>query len=169
MALAVSKTYQTKIIFGKTVGFIVFLFCLYGTLANFSDLNKRPDFWLDNRPYFYEFVFNSIKEKDISKFEKIYVTSLVGKTDKYCKYYFGNCDESKFIFNSFELKGIKPEKNSIYAGFAGEFIGSDFKNNINSDWLTLIKDKGFTDVETKNLRDTIAYKFGNDIVIGEAK
>ena len=67
------------------------------------------------------------------------------------------------------MKEIKPAKKSIYAGFAGEFIGSDFKNNINSDWLTLIKDKGFTNLKTINLRDTIAYKFGNDVVVGEAK
>jgi len=169
MALAVSNIYKTKILFGKIVGFIIILFCLYGTMANFSDLNKRPNFWLDNRPYFYEFVFDSIKKKDINKFEKIYVTSLVGKTNKYCKYYFGTCDENKFVFNSFELKGAKPAKNSIYAGFAGEFIGSDFKNNINSDWLSLIKNEGFINIVTKDLRDTIAYKFGNYVVVGEVK
>ena len=108
-------------------------------------------------------------ERELNNFEKIYVTSLVGKTERYCKFYLGNCDENKFIFDSFTLEKNRPRKNTIYAGFAGEFIGSDFKNNINSDWLTLIKDKGFTNIETKSLRDTIAYKFGNNVVVGEAK
>jgi hypothetical protein len=169
MSLAIFNIYKTKIIFGKIIGLIIIFLSLYGIMANFSDLNKRPDYWLDNRPYFYEFVFSSIKDKDWNSFQKIYVTSLVGKTEKYCKYYLNNCEKDKFVFDSFELEKIKPEKNSIYAGFAGEFIGSDFKNNINSDWLTLIKNKGFINVITKGLRDTIAYKFGNNVVIGEIK
>lgn len=169
MALTVPKIINTKIIFGKVVGLIIIIFCLYGILTNHSDLNKRPDFWLDNRPYFYEFVFNSIKKRDLNNFNKIYVTSLVGKTELYCEYYLKDCDQNKFIFNSFELEKLRPEKNTIYAGFAGEFIGSDFKNNINSDWLTLVKDKGFIKIETKSLRDTIAYKFGNDVIVGEVK
>ena len=169
MALAVFEIYKTKIIFGKIFGLAIVCLSLYGTIANYSDLNKRPDFWLDNRPYFYEFIFNSIKKRELNNFEKIYVTSLVGKTERYCKFYLGNCDENKFIFDSFTLEKNRPRKNTIYAGFAGEFIGSDFKNNINSDWLTLIKDKGFTNIETKSLRDTIAYKFGNNVVVGEAK
>lgn len=169
MALAVVKIYKTKILFGKIFGNIVTLFCLYGIMANYVDLNKRPDFWLDNRPYFYEFIFKSIEEKDISKFEKIYVSSLVGNSEKYCRYYFRNCDKNKFVFNSFDLEKTRPEKNTIYAGFVGEFVGSDPKNMINSDWLTLIKDKGFTELEIKNIRDNIAYKFGNEVIVGEAR
>ncbi len=169
MALATEEMFKTKIMFGKICGLVVLFLCFYGLLANHTDLNKRPDFWLDNRPYFYEFVFKSIKKRDFNKFEKVYVTSLVGNTKEYCEYYLGNCDPNRFVFNSFELKGIKPEKNTIYAGFVGEFIGSDFKNNINSDWLTLIKDKGFTALETIKIRDTIAYKFGNEVVVGEIK
>ena len=169
MALTVGEIYKSKILFGKVFGFVVIFFCLYGTIANFTDLNKRPDYWLDNRPYFYEFVFSSIKKRDLSSFQKIYITSLVGKTDKYCKYYLDNCDSKKFVFSSFELENRKPDDNSIYAGFAGEFIGSHFKNDINKDWLVLVKDKGFTEIDTLNIRDTIAYKFGNDVVIGEFK
>ncbi len=169
MAFAIKEIFKTKIVFGKICGFVVIFLCFYGLLANYTDLNKRPDFWLDNRPYFYEFVFKSIKNRDLNNFEKINVTSLVGKTEEYCQYYLGNCDQNKFVFDSFQLKEVKPKKNIIYAGFVGEFIGSDFKNNINSDWLTLIKDKGFTALETIKIRDTIAYKFGNEVVVGELK
>lgn len=169
MALAVLKVYKTKIIFGKVVGLIIIFFCLYGIMTNHFDLNKRPDYWLDNRPYFYEFVFNSIKNRDFNNFQKIFVTSLVGNSENYCKYYLESCDKNKFIFNSFDLKENRPEKNVIYAGFVGEFVGSDFYNNINSEWLTLVNSKGFAKIEIKNLRDTIAYKFGNTVVIGEVK
>ncbi len=169
MAFAIKEIFKTKIVFGKICGFVVIFLCFYGLLANYTDLNKRPDFWLDNRPYFYEFVFKSIKNRDLNNFEKIYVTSLVGKTEEYCQYYLGNCDQNKFVFDSFQLKEIKLGKNTIYAGFVGEFIGSDFKNNINSDWLTLIKNKGFTALEIIKIRDTIAYKFGNEVVVGELK
>jgi hypothetical protein len=169
MSVAVLNIFKTKILFGKIFGFIVIFFSLYGISANHFDLNKRPDYWLDNRPYFYEFVFKSIKKRELDNFEKVYITTLVGNAEKYCKFYLGKCSSDKFVFNSFELEGIRPEKNSIYAGFAGEFVGSDFKNNINNDWLTLIKDKGFTELETKEIRDTIAYKFGSNMVVGEAK
>ncbi|MDD2482713.1 MAG: hypothetical protein PHE32_02545 [Candidatus Shapirobacteria bacterium] len=169
MALAVGEIYKTKIFFGKIFGLVIVFLSLYGTIANYSDLNKRPDFWLDNRPYFYEFIFNSIKKREPNNFEKIYVTSLVGKSERYCKYYLTNCDENKFVYDSFGLEKNKPGRNTIYAGFAGEFIGTDFKNNINKDWLALIKEKDFTNIEIKSLRDTIAYKFGNNIVVGEIK
>lgn len=169
MSVAVLNIFNTKILFGKIFGFVILIFSLYGISANYFDLNKRPDYWLNNRPYFYEFVFESIKKRDLDNFEKVYVTTLVGDSEKYCKFYLKDCNSNKFVFNSFELEGIRPEKNSIYAGFAGEFVGSDFKNNINTDWLTLIKDKGFTKIETKDIRDTIAYKFGSNMVVGEAK
>lgn len=169
MSVAVLNIYKTKVMFGKIFGFIVVFFCLYGISANHFDLNKRPDYWLNNRPYFYEFIFKSIEKRNLDDFEKIYVTSLVGNTEKYCKFYLGNCNSDKFVFDSFDLEGVKAEKDSIYAGFAGEFVGSDFKNNINNDWLTLIKAKGFTEIETKKIRDTIAYKFGNNMVVGEVK
>jgi hypothetical protein len=169
MSIAVFNIFKTKILFGKIFGFIIIFFSLYGISANHFDLNKRPDYWLDNRPYFYEFVFESIKKRDLNDFKKVYITTLVGNTERYCKFYLETCNSDKFIFNSFELEGVRPEKKSIYAGFAGEFVGSDFKNNINNDWLTLINDKGFTGIETKEIRDTIAYKFGSNMVIGEAK
>ncbi len=169
MAVAVVKIIETKVIFGKTAGFLIVFLCLYGIMASHNDLNKRPDYWLDNRPYFYDFVFNSIKEKNLDDFTKIYVTNLVGNSKNYCEYYLKKCDKNKFIFGSFNLENTRPNKNTIYAGFAGEFVGSDFKNNIKTEWLTLIKDKGFSELKTFSTRDTIAYKFGNDVVVGESK
>jgi len=138
-------------------------------MSNYFDLNKRPDFWLDNRPYFYDFIFKSIKLRDIDSFEHIYVTGLVGNSQKYCQYYLGDDCTNKFVFDSFDLENIKPNKNTIYGGFVGEFVGSDFKNNIKDDWKTLIEHKGFSKLEILRLRDTIAYKYGNEVIIGEVR
>lgn len=169
MAIAILNIFKTKIIFGKIIGLIFIFFCLYGISANHFDLNKRPDFWLDNRPYFYQFVFESIKSRDINNFDKIYVTSLVGDSEKYCAYYLGNYNKEKFVFNLFDLEKLSPNKKSIYAGFVGEFVGSNFENKIRSDWSILVNNKGFSNIETKNIRDNIAYKFGNEIIVGEFK
>lgn len=169
MALSVFEIYKTKNLFGKFFGITIIFLSLYGTMSNYFDLNKRPDFWLDNRPYFYDFIFKSIKLRDIDSFEHIYVTGLVGNSQKYCQYYLGDDCTNKFVFDSFDLENIKPNKNTIYGGFVGEFVGSDFKNNIKDDWKTLIEHKGFSKLEILRLRDTIAYKYGNEVIIGEVR
>lgn len=135
----------------------------YGTWTNYYDFSKRTDFWLDNRPLAYDFIFNNIKKVDYKSYKKIYVTSIVGNPEKYCKYYLGDC--KNFVFDSFDLKNTKPINNYLYAGFAGEFVGSDFKNDISSNWNNQIKGMGLQIINSISLRDTIAYKFGNDIVV----
>jgi hypothetical protein len=169
MAVAVFNIFKTKIIFGKVCGIIIVVFSVYGIIANHIDLNKRPDFWLDNRPYYFDFIFRSIKAKNLKEYESILVSSIVGDSEEYCKYYLKNCSDKKYIFNSFDLSSEAAEKNSIYAGFIGEYVGADFKNNINKDWKALIESKGFNNLDIKEIRDTIAYKYGNFVVVGEVK
>jgi len=50
--------------------------------------------------------------------------------------------------------------------FAGEFVGSRFKNDIDSNWD---KNGLVNIVAKKTLRDTIAYKYGNDLGVGYEK
>lgn len=169
MAFSVEAIIKSKIVFNKFTGGVLIFLTSYGIVSNHVDLNKRPDFWLDNRPYFYDFVFNSIKIRDWQNFDKIYISSLVGRSKEYCEYYLKDCSEDKFIFNSFDLKNMKADKNSIYAGFSGEFIGSDFYNHIDNDWYNLTVDKGFSKIDTIKIRDTIAYKYGNHVLVGEVK
>lgn len=135
----------------------------YGFWTNYYDFSRRTDYWLDNRPIAYDFIFKKIKELDYKNYKTIYVTSIVGKPEKYCRYYLKDC--KNFVFDSFDLKTNKPASNSLYSGFAGEFIGSDFKNDISSNWSNQIRGLGLEIIDSKNLRDTIAYKFGNDIVV----
>ena len=169
MAFSVEAIFKSKIVFNKFVGGLLVFLTIYGIFSNHVDLNKRPDFWLDNRPYFYDFVFNSIKNRDWQSFDKIYISGLVGKSKNYCSYYLNDCNEDKFVFESFDLKDKVADKNSIYAGFSGEFVGSDFYNHIDSDWYNLIVNKGFLNIDTIKIRDTIAYKYGNHVLVGETK
>lgn len=152
----------------KSMFWVCVVFLIYGTGTNYYDLFNRTDFWLDNRPIFYDYIFKTISKEDLEKYDNIYISSIVGNPELYCKFYRNDCQE-KFTFKSFDLSVNKSEKKSLYAGFAGEFIGSDFKNNINSNWKNMISSSGINILGTMKMRDTIAYKYGNDVVIGEAK
>lgn len=147
----------------KMSWYIVFLLLVIGFLNSIYDLNVRKDYWLDNRPLAFEFWFKNIRMMDINKYNKVQISSLVGDSKKYCYFYLKNiCDSDKFVFKSFDLTTEKMP-NSVYAGFAGEFVGSDFKNDINNNWnqTSLINI-----ISYKTLKDTIANKFGNDIGVG---
>lgn len=131
---------------------------------NFYDLKVREEYWFDNRPLAYQFWYENLEKINLNNYQKIYVSSIVGDGKKYCYFYIGkNCADSKWIFNSFDLKKDEVETKTIYAGFAGEFVGSDFKNNINSDWKNEAELKGLNFIDVKSLLNTIAYKYGNDI------
>lgn len=170
IALPIGWVFQNKVkSFGKFLILVVTLFSGYGFLTNMVDINKRPDFWLDNRPLYFDFIYSSLKQKDLNNYDTVRVSSIVGNSEMYCRFYFKRCSKKKFNFISFDLSQEQTTKNTIYAGFVGEFIGSDFKNNINKDWKMLVSAKGINILETKTLRDTIAYKYGNDVVVGEVK
>jgi len=153
--LFVNKNLLSKILF-----YFVSILILFGLVNSFYDLSVRQQYWLDNRPIAYEFWYKQLQTLDIDKFDKVYITSIVGDSKPYCYFYLGKvCDDSKYIFESFDLTKSK-YSNSVYAGFAGEFVGSDYKNNINSSWY---KNNSFYLISKLSLRDTIANKFGNDL------
>lgn len=146
-------------------GLMVFLLILsFG--FNFYDLNNRKEYWFDNRPLAFQFWFENIKKVGVKDFQKIYVSSLVGDSKKYCYFYFGqSCNDIKWIFKSFDLSKENPTNKTIYAGFAGEFVGPKFKNDISSDWKNTVELKNMYFVGVRNLRDTIANQYGNDVAI----
>lgn len=144
----------------KIMGILLFL----GFIFNFYDLKVRKEYWFDNRPLAFQFWFENLAKIDLDNYQKIYVSSLVGDSKKYCYFYHGKkCDEAKWIFKSFDLEKEVIENKTIYAGFAGEFVGSKFKNDISSDWKKEGELKGLNFLSVKNLLNTIAYKYGNDI------
>jgi len=133
---------------------------------NFYDLKVREEYWFDNRPLAFQFWFKNLRNINLDNFQKIYISSIIGDGKKYCYFYFGkSCNDSKWIFDSFDLKTNKVENKTIYAGFAGEFIGSDFKNEISNDWKNEAEKNNLNFIGVKSLLNTIAYKYGNDIGI----
>lgn len=158
---------QKKILAKLSLGLVV-VFIIFGWINSIYDLNTRRDLWLDNRPLAFEFWYRGLQNiGDINRYKKIYITSLVGDSKSFCYFYLGKmCRSDKFVFESFDLSSKREEKPVLYAGFAGEFVGSRFKNDISSDWIDQAKDMSINIRETKSLRDTIANRYGNDIGIG---
>lgn len=163
LAIGFYNLYKGRGLLQKSIFYFVSVFILFGFINSFYDLSARREYWLDNRPIAFEFWFKEIKKQDISQFNRVFISSLVDDSKKYCYFYLGIiCDNQKFVFKSFNLIEEKVP-NSIYAGFAGEFVGSRFKNNIDSDWNRTTVINIFS---IKSLRDTIANQYGNDIGVG---
>ncbi len=170
IALTINEGFKRSIGFMQKSMFIAtFIVLMYGIGTNYYDLFNRTSYWLDNRPLFYDFVFKTISEKGVDNYSKIQVSSLVGKTEMYCNFYLKKCDTDKFVFKSFDLTKEKLEDKKLYAGFVGEFIGPDYKNNMNSNWKNMISGNEINIIKIDNLRDTIAYKYGNEIIVGEKR
>lgn len=134
---------------------------------NSYDLVIRKEYWLDNRPLTFEFWYKNIIKIDKNNYQKVYVSSLVGNSKEYCLYYLGKqcLDNNIFSFNSFNLKDNKTEPNTIYAGFAGEFVGPNFKNEIEDNWQEIIKSKGMEIKAVKDLHDSIANQYGDSVAV----
>jgi len=66
-------------------------------------------------------------------------------------------------FDSFNVTSDEVSVGSIYAGFAGEFVGPKFKNDINENWREMAQGQGWKFVAYKRLRDNVANRYGNDI------
>ncbi len=133
----------------------------YGVFKNYDDLIIRRDFWFDNRPVAYQFLYENIKKVDKSRYDTAYVTTLIGDAKGYCWFYLGNeCD--KFKFDNFNLMETRGKTRALYAGIGGEFVGPDPKNIVAFDF-----DKsGIKILETQKTWDTIAYRYGDYLVIG---
>ncbi len=138
----------------------VSVFITFGFINSFLDLNSRIQYWLDNRPLAFEFWYSELSRLNLDNYSKIQVSSMIGDSKQYCFFYLGHiCDDRKFVFENFDLTKDK-SINSVYAGFAGEFVGSRFKNDIDGSWSN---NSNFKLVSKQSLRDTIANQYGNDI------
>ncbi|MFA5828029.1 MAG: hypothetical protein WC841_01520 [Candidatus Shapirobacteria bacterium] len=137
---------------------------IYSFGINFYDMTVRREYWFDNRPLAYQFWFENLRAVDISLYSRIQVTTLIGNTKAYCRFYLGEkCDQPNIIFNNFNAKSDILVGNSIYAGFAGEFVGPKFNNDIDENWKEIAQNQGWSFMAHKRLRDTIANQYGNDI------
>jgi hypothetical protein len=143
---------------------------------NSYDILKRPLYWYDNRPYIYSEAVNFLKTlslKETPKIKEIYISTLVGNPELYYSYYFSSnpqvfIQNSSLHFTSFDLKGNTPNKDALYAGFLGEFIGPDPFNNFSEKDLDKIKDEGLQILKIWKTYDTIAYGYSDYFIVAYA-
>jgi len=152
------------------VSVLVLSLTFYGWQLGIQDLLIRPDYWLDNRPIVYQKVYEAIlKTNYISG--KYVVTDLMGRSKDYCKYYIGNVCDKNFSFGGFpnQVKNEKFVDDTVYAGFIGEFLGSDFNNYFSNDFENKILGMGFEKYSLAKIRDSVAYRYGDAIFVGVKK
>jgi hypothetical protein len=153
---------------GMFLGMMI-VFIGYGAVTNYFDLALRPSYWLDNRPQVYDFVYKNISQMEEYKDYQVKVTSLVGNSTGYCKYYLRGCSSSLLEMNGFDLTKEGVEPKTIYAGFAGEFFGATENNEVPADWQGQLSRMGLVLIESLNIRDAVAYRYGNKIIIAVSK
>lgn len=140
----------------------------YGFITNYVDRVKRPMFWLDNRPIVYQILLTEASKLDYQKYSKIYLTNVIGPADKYCLYYLNNCQQ--FIFKNFDLNREPLEENSLYLGFIGNYLGLQDDNLFSYNTFNLWSKKNQLNIFNHLfIRDTVAYKYGNDLIIAGKK
>lgn len=145
------------------MGLIIFLL-IYGFQAGVYDWKNQMEYWFDNRPLAYEYIYKTIQTLNIGD-RDVEVTGLIGDSKIYCRYYLGKiCDSNKFKFESFDLREGH-QTNKYYIGFMGEFLGSDFNNNFDSNWREKINDKGLKIVSEMKVKNTIAYRYGDYLLV----
>lgn len=146
---------------------VVGLLLLMAFSFNFYDLKVREEYWFDNRPLAFQFWYQNLSKLDLNKYQYIYVSSLLGDSKSYCNFYLGNiCNKNKWTFKNFNLAVDSVQGNTVYAGFAGEFVGPKFKNDIDNNWTNTLAAKKINLVGVRNLRDTIANQYGNEVAVG---
>ncbi len=154
----------------KIAAILTVIFCVYGWQLFLQDLVVRPDYWLDNRPIVYQKIYKAILNADY-KNSKIVVTDLMGHSKDYCNYYIGVGCETNFLFGEFPDRSINESFTDgvVYAGFIGEFLGPDFNNYFPDNAFSKIESLGFREIDSTEIRDSVAYKFGNKIFVGVKK
>ncbi len=148
--------------FMKYIYSLVMAILFLSVLFNYYDLVKRQDFWFDNRPIAYGYLFPTIKTVNYKS--TVYMTSLIGHAAEYCKFYYGVCP-AYYNFDGFNISKKPLARNGIYAGFIGEFAGTRMENNFNDSDIKMII-SNVKVVGIYKLRDSIAYLYGENIVVG---
>jgi hypothetical protein len=152
----------------KWLTYALVLFSLYGLSINYFDLFKNPQKWLDNRPYVYQQLLASVPQGKLSLYSTIYLMDLIGPSKNYCRYYIGDC--SNFIYKNFDLTLEPPTSNSLYLGFIGQFIGPKTDNNLHfSDYLFWSGSNKFQTIAHYSVHDSVAYRFGDEIIVADNK
>ncbi|MBU3956786.1 hypothetical protein KKI19_00695 [Patescibacteria group bacterium] len=168
----------------RGLSLIILPLIIWAIYINTYDILKRPLFWYDNRPYVYAQGIKAIKmiETESVSYKNIYLTSLVGNPKIYYFYYFSPQpelflkdplfieDKGKIVyFNSFDLVSNLPQKNSLYFGFLGEFIGPNSLNEFSEQDINKIEPIGLKIEKVWKLDNTIAFRYSDYFVLASLK
>lgn len=166
MSSAIEKYIKDK---NKSIKIFIVLFSflsLYGWMTNYIDRFKRQEFWLDNRPIAYDFAMSYIQKQNFS-YNQIKFPDTLYALNKYCPYYIKNC--SNFKSENFDLSLTSPEKNTLYIGFGGNFIGKDAKEMNYAEIENDIRNKNMEILGHTRLLNNIASGYGQDLLIVRVK
>lgn len=157
----------------KLVLIVLPLIILWAIWINSYDILKRPLFWYDNRPFVYSQAVSSLKsllQGQRLQPDEVYISTLVGNPKLYYLYYF-SIDPQMLIqnpslhFTSFNLKKEAVKKNTLYAGFLGEFIGPEPFNNFSEKDLDKLGQMGLQIQNVWKTHDSIAYRYSDYFII----
>lgn len=168
----------------RGLSLIILPLIIWAIYINTYDILKRPLFWYNNRPYVYAQGIKAIKiiETESVSYKNIYLTSLVGNPKIYYFYYFSPQPElflkdplsieenGKIVyFNGFDLVSNLPQKNSLYFGFLGEFIGPNSLNEFSEQDINKIEPIGLKVEKVWKLDNTIAFRYSDYFVLASLK
>lgn len=181
LAVVVGKGFEEM---PKGLSLVILLLLVWAICINTYDVLKRPLFWYDNRPYVYSEGMRVLKEKspEFTSGKNIYLTTLIGNPKVYYFYFFSADpkiflqnqttvqDNDKVIhFESFNLLNNPPQKNSLYFGFLGEFIGPNPLNEFLKQDINKIEPMGLKIEKVWKLDNTIAFRYGDYFILASTK
>lgn len=163
MAIGLGYLINSRRSWHKVFIYSFVLLIFYGISSNQYDRYMRPQFWLDNRPVAYKWLFESAQKYNYQNYQKVYLTDVLGNAKNYCEYFLSDC--SNFAFVSFDLSKTAIEANTLYLGFSGNFYGkveySEYSEHSSYDLFYM----GLTPLSRYKIRDNIANGYGQELIV----
>jgi hypothetical protein len=169
LAILMSDFLGTALQKNSKVKFMAVLFLsltAYGWATNIMDRTIRPSYWLDNRPIAYDFSFAHLSTTD-QEYGQVIFSEALYSANEYCRYYSIDC--SKILVNKFDLSIESINRDTLYIGFTGNFLGPSPDNSFPDNLAEELGKKGLEIVDQHRAVNNIANTLGQDILIARAK
>jgi hypothetical protein len=145
---------------------LLLLLSFYGWITNYYDRFVRPDYWLDNRPIAYNSFLSFLKNSN-EKYNQIVVPETLYATKDYCRYYLKDCEI--FRIENFDLSKQIADKDMLYVGFIGNFVGPNRENSFPSDLNSELGRTGLEILQKTHILNNIASGYGQELLIVRVK
>lgn len=162
MSAGVEKALSEKKGLLKPAAIILIFLTIYGWATNYFDRYVRADYWLDNRPLAYNFFFSYIKSH-AQNYDQIVVSDTLYAAPTYCAFYITACDRIKV--QNFDTFDSKPQPNTLYVGFTGNFLGPNRENADINQIISTANSEGLEVYDSKSILNNIASGYGQELVI----